>query len=90
MAINTIIPTEVYLPYFTIFTDFVPKGELSDEADAEFDYDAEKRVGTIMILKTLGKKEQLACWAHEMQHALVDYLDILCEQKLAKRSKKQK
>lgn len=94
MAINKLIPTEIYLPHFTIFVEFVKAEDMaSDGADAEFDYDTDEKgvsTGTISIKKTLSKKEQLAAFAHEMQHAMVDYIDVLCMYERARRGKGKK
>jgi hypothetical protein len=87
---SNLIPKRVKLPYFVIHTRFVPQSKMSPESDAEFDYNVKTHEGTIAILKSLSDEEKLACWIHEMHHALVDYSEMLYDEGLVKRTRRKK
>jgi hypothetical protein len=73
------IPKVVRLPGWPIKVRLVEQAELDSfaggDCDAWFDYNDDG--AEILILKTLPITQQRACLAHEIQHAVVDYLDVL-------------
>jgi hypothetical protein len=85
------IPKLIRLPGWPIRVRLVEPAELAKRAgedsaelsiDAYFDYtddDAE-----ILILKTLPITQQRTALAHELQHAVVDYLDVLLRSNAAR------
>jgi Zn-dependent peptidase ImmA (M78 family) len=58
------------------------------EMDAWFDYS--DKGAEILILKDLSLVQQRACLAHELQHAVIDYLDVLVNAGVAELSYRKK
>jgi hypothetical protein len=82
------LPKRINLPGWPINIRLVDQAEIDAKflgencADATFDYD--DNGAQILILKTLPITQQRLCLAHELQHALVDYLDVLVRSGSAK------
>ena len=83
------IPKLIRLPGWPVKVRLVDRAELLEfakeeegELDASFDYSDDG--GEIVILKTLPITQQRTCLAHELQHAIVDYLDVLLRSNAAK------
>lgn len=82
------IPKVIRLPGWPVRVKLVDQTDLNkvvDEgstADAAFNYSDDG--GEIWILKTLPITQQRTCLAHELQHAIVDYLDVMLRSNAAK------
>jgi len=89
MRKNFKIPKRIHLPGWPIRVRLVDAAELSSitgenplEVDAYFDYTDDS--AEILILKTLPITQQRTALAHELQHAVVDYLDVLLRSNAAR------
>jgi len=82
------IPKIVRLPGWPVRVKMVDQAELDkavgegSKADAAFNYNDDG--AEIWILKTLPITQQRTCLAHELQHAIVDYLDVMLRSNAAK------
>jgi len=85
------IPKVIRLPGWPIQIRLVDVVELARRAgedstklsiDAYFDYTDDS--AEILILKTLPITQQRTALAHELQHAVVDYLDVLLRSNAAR------
>lgn len=82
------IPKVVRLPGWPIAVRLVDQAEIDeatgqkDSDDASFDYNDDG--AEILINKNLPITQQRLALAHELQHAIVDYLDVLIRSGSAK------
>lgn len=83
------IPKVIRLPGWPVKVSLVDQRTLNEAigntvhtADAAFQYTDEG--AEILILKGLPITQQRTCLAHELQHAAVDYLDVLLRSNAAK------
>ena len=82
------IPKVIHLPGWPVRVRLVEREKLSekfhgeDAPDAFFDYTDDG--AEILICKTLPITQQRTCLAHELQHAVIDYLDVLLRSNAAR------
>lgn len=84
------IPNIIRLPGWPVKVKLVDQSELdkavgensNQKADAAFNYTDDG--AEIWILKTLPITQQRTCLAHELQHAVIDYLDVMLRSNAAK------
>jgi hypothetical protein len=85
------IPKRIPLPGWPVTVKLVDQSVLDEYAtdlDAWFDYT--NKGAEILILKNLPLVQQRACLAHELQHAVIDYLDVLVNAGVAELSYRKK
>jgi len=72
---------KIQLPGFTIHIQFTDDRGLSG-IHGDWDYNMKKGMGVIRIHSGAPEAIQRRVFAHEMQHAMVDYLHYICPELL--------
>ncbi len=69
---------KIKLPGFVIKIRFVDGRTLPKTTEGSWDYNRKKKIGTIDIRDSLTLNQKKLALAHELQHAMVDYLHCIC------------
>lgn len=82
------IPKVIRLPGWPVKVRLVDAAELqaamNDDSELHGGFTYDDNGGEILILKTLPITQQRTCLAHELQHAVVDYLDVMLRSNAAR------